>query len=142
MIWKLVESNGHYFCLCILVHFVVLIMQFAFLWDCTFSYSILSYVVDINLWFNCAHYYMFYICGCETHFVINSLFVEFWSPVFGLRVRSGELKNGPAGWRNPRNTYSILSYLPCNRGTTYFPIFHLVNFIGLLYVVRFPKPAY
>ena len=23
------------------------------------------------LWFNCAHYYMFYVCGCEAHFVIN-----------------------------------------------------------------------
>ena len=28
------------------------------------------------LWFNCAHYYMFYICGCEAHFVINSLLLN------------------------------------------------------------------
>ena len=28
------------------------------------------------LWFNCAHYYMFYICGCEAHFGINSLLLN------------------------------------------------------------------
>ena len=65
------------------------------------------------LWFNCAHYYMFYICGCEAHFVINSLFVWILAPVCGVSV--SVLESRKRSWRGGGTpaTDAVLSSM-CN----------------------------
>ena len=43
---------------------------FVFFMAVSLGFCMLKHLQYI-LWFNCAHYYMFYICGCEAHFVMT-----------------------------------------------------------------------
>ena len=83
-------------------------------------YFVLSMVVSLGfcmpiihlhyiLWFNCAHYCMFYICGCEAHFVITILCVNSGLPCLGSGVRSVSRKRSYGVAEPPQQIEQVVS---------------------------------
>ena len=83
---------------------------------------------------------MFYICGCEAHFVINSLLLNSVLPcVVSVSVLVSRI-NGPAGWRNPRNSVDLsFSALSGSSGSSTAPIGTKseVNYMLVVQLTRF-----